>query len=306
MRLSDQSLGFYAKFYEKIPIYLDLYPAFFRFFYAISLDLEALGLSGWISTLLKDYVLKHELHICETSDVRRMEVRNLLHRSGVSLSAGEDKALLSRVNRFLGNASNFKRFNKPVFYDVTHLILFQTNLGQEKMNVTEGLKETLSSVGVLAYLDDDIDLLSEVCICFKILDLKCPELWQQTCVNFLKDFKITIASTDSPPKIPRSDDYHIYLVGSWFKLKFGFKAFEETFNIGASYFEKPEWGHSTLRSLSQYLHKASFSQEGMRREIPIKPDQIFNARQIKVWEKAKDITPNAHSLLGDISKGLIV
>jgi len=240
MRLSDQSLGFYAKFYEKIPIYLDLYPAFFRFFYAISLDLEALGLSGWISTLLKDYVLKHELHICETSDVRRMEVRNLLHRSGVSLSAGEDKALLSRV------------------------------------------------------------------ICFKILDLKCPELWQQTCVNFLKDFKITIASTDSPPKIPRSDDYHIYLVGSWFKLKFGFKAFEETFNIGASYFEKPEWGHSTLRSLSQYLHKASFSQEGMRREIPIKPDQIFNARQIKVWEKAKDITPNAHSLLGDISKGLIV
>jgi len=308
LKLSNNALRNYINFYEKIPVYLDLYPAFYRFFYAISLDLEDLGLSGRISELLRDYVLSNDLHVCETSDVRRMEIRNLLGRSNTSLPAQNEKDLIKRSQRFLENTQNFQRYNKPLFYDVTHLIFFQTNLGKDlsDLEISPALKDTLQNIACLAYLDDDIDLLAEVCLCYKYLGLHAPLLWVEACVDYVEKFSLDSSFFEVKQTLPVTDDYHIYLVTNWMIANYGKTPFLKQDVTGPTTYTKPKLGKSVLWQISKHVHSYAFMTHSSRPSAIIKAEEIFNTRQKEIWEKTSTHTPELQKLLQELTKGLII
>jgi len=175
-KIIPKSLQIYDEFYDKVVNLVLLYPPFFRFFLAMAQDLETLGMPGKKAEVISDYVIEKDLYAYDISDTRRMEIINLLMRSGriPNFDGDTQEALENRVHGFFNNPDRFIKFNRPLFYDLTHLIFYLTNYGTEKNDHSPALLESLTYVGLLAYLDDDPDLLSEVCLCFKFLGHQAP------------------------------------------------------------------------------------------------------------------------------------
>jgi len=141
LRITPQSLQIYKEFYDKVVSLVKLYPSFFRFFLAITQDLETLGMPGKQGEVLCDYVLKNHLYAFDTSDTRRMEIISLLARSGREPDLQDDtrEALEKRLHCFFNNSDRFVKFNRPFFYELTHLIFYLTNYGTQKLDHSPAL-----------------------------------------------------------------------------------------------------------------------------------------------------------------------
>ncbi|MGD9295542.1 MAG: hypothetical protein PVI41_11715, partial [Roseobacter sp.] len=162
--LPSQALETYSEFYETIEERLRFFPQYYRFILSICLDLEDLGLDGGKGQFLCEWVGRSELTASELSDLQRAETRRLLSRRGGS---GQDEHLSDRLARFMCHADTFAVPNKKAAYELTHIVFYLSDYGARKITLPERAVTSLEFAGVLAYLDQDIDLLSEVCVALR-------------------------------------------------------------------------------------------------------------------------------------------
>jgi len=257
MKMESQSLGLYQDMYGNVLKLCELYPPFYRFFLAITLDLEALGMPGHMGEALTDYVINKNLFDYETSDTRRWEILNLLERTEREPKVRFDTRaeLEKRAHGFFNTPDQYTKFNRPIFYEFTHIIFFWTNYGKTPFSPTPELLKSLTYIGLLSYLDDDFDLLAEVCMCFKFVGKVAPEPWICACEPGLNTLKIEFHDRKNISAGSIADEYHIYLVLNWFLKQFGKEAFVEKFERGVPFFTKKAPTQSALSALSQVLHK---------------------------------------------------
>jgi len=301
IRIKSEILKLYCEFYDKIDKLCELYPPFFRFFMAITLDLEDLGMSGEKGKILSDFIIKNDVYTHETSDTRRVEILNLLDRAGRSPKFGSDSraALEKRINGFMGQPDRFVKFNRPLFYDFTHLIFFGTNYGQHKMSFTPSVFDSLNNIGMLAYLDDDMDLLSEVCLCFVFLGHTAPAIWVGACRQGLKDIKITFKTPGQIHAPTHADDYHIYFVINWLMANIGERAFKENYGTGIPIFTKIPKPKSILAKIFQTLHPISIKED--RLNAPIKTSEFLSKEDIRQVQRAFSHLENSNEFLQNLT-----
>jgi len=307
LSISSEALEIYSELYDKIDKLCYLYPPFFRFFLAIALDLEDLGMSGHKGTELIDYVLKHEFLTSETSDMRRMEIRNLLARRGrgSNFKIHDYEDLLKRVTGFLQQADQFIKFNRPLFYEFTHLVFYITNFGNLPIAHTQKVFESLNHIGMLAYLDYDIDLLAEVCLCYIFLKKPAPEIWLKACESGLKDIDIDFRNPDELKGAPPADDYHIYLVNSWVMSIAGKPAFDEDYKAGAPIFTHRKGKKSTLSKIFQVLHPIILDSEPQNSQRPLKTLEFLSVEDTIHLQTALSSSPNGDEFFHKLTNGHI-
>ena len=258
------------------------------------------------SAEISDYIISNNLLRFETSDVRRLEILHLLGRQGKTPSIIGDslEALKQRIHSFMSYSDLFTKFNRPFFYDLTHFIFFLTDYGKEKIQTTSDIIQSLLNVGLLAILDSDADLLSEICLCLKFLDQEPPKLWVDYCESTVDNMKIEYADSNSTGD-QAPDDYHMYFVANWLMKAVGRPAFRGQFLTGTPYFRKPKNSESVLSCLSQTMHSVIMSRPKSKIEATYKITSTLSKKQVETARIAISSCSGGEHLLNKLTHGLV-
>lgn len=191
-----------------LPSRLAFFPQYYRFFLSIALDLAALGLEGIDAPALVDRAMRDGLPEAELSDLQRAEARLFAERAGV---AGPDApGLTDRLMRFAMRPATFALPNKKAAYELTHIVYYLSDYGSRDFDGAAGLRESLEFAGLVAWLEQNTDLLAELCIALRYCGLAPPAAWEDAVAHDLSGFRV--APMDG---VAGADDYHAWLMAVW-------------------------------------------------------------------------------------------
>jgi len=238
----------YRAFYDTLEERFRFFPQYYRFLLSICLDLEDLGLEGNKGLLLCDWVRRSDLAACELSDLQRAEAERLLGRRD---KARRLDALRDRLLDFICHTPSFALPNKKAAYELTHIVFYLTEYGAHGFEFPDAAITSLEYVGLLAYLDQDIDLLSEVCVALRFAGRQPSDIWEAWLAGELNGF--VLAETSAGPV---NDSYHEYLVASWWALHSGRPAFPGRPKAASGIdFQRHGTQSGPLRAMSEVMYQ---------------------------------------------------
>ena len=226
---ADQILAAYQAVYDTIDQRLSDYPQYYRFLLSICLDIEDLGMPGNKGAALCAWAHKQGLPDAELSDLQRSEAERLLARRDVGQ---RDDRLRTRLHRFLSRGETFAIPNKKAAYELTHIVFYLSEYGARDPGLGAAAIDSLNYAGLLAYLDQNYDLLAEVCVALYYAGQTPSPIWQGAVFAALKS-----AQTETTQSVAVNDDYHAYLVTNWMAGVAGRDAFSITLDAGPLRFD---------------------------------------------------------------------
>lgn len=206
-RVAPETLSAYADFYAGIDAQMAFFPQYYRFLLSICLDLEDLGLPGDKGAALCDFVARQGLAQAELSDLQRAEAERLLARRNVGL---RDDALAARLDAFMDRSATFAIPNKKAAYELTHIVFYRARYGLARASLSEAAHRGLENAGLVAFLDQDMDLLAEVCAAQRLAGRVPPRVWEEAVRQTHMEFTFVPGSPGGT-----ADDLHSYIVTGW-------------------------------------------------------------------------------------------
>jgi len=244
--------GFYAQVLER----MTFFPQYYRFLLSITLDLEDLGLPGSKGEALVDWATRAGLAEAELSDLQRAEARRLMLRRGCDPLAA-DTGLDDRLRRFAGRADTFALPNKKAAYELTHIVFYLSEYGRCDPGLDAAILRSLDYAGTLAYLDQNADLLAEICVALRYAGQMPPVLWEEWIAREARRFSLIEGA-----QARVQDHYHDYFVCNWLMALKG----EDVF-VAAPQFCRAEFSREMplpgpLRTLSERLFALGADRRG--------------------------------------------
>ena len=175
--LADQALAAHEGFYDQVEKRLGFFPQYYRFLLSICLDLEDLGMAGTKGEALCVWVAEQGLAEAELSDLQRAEARRLMQRRGVE-PLPHDIGLTDRLHRFIDRSETFAMPNKKAAYELTHIVFYLSEYGRRDPHLSARALISLEYAGILAYLDQNADLLAEVCVALRFAGQTPSPIWE--------------------------------------------------------------------------------------------------------------------------------
>ncbi|MFK7835136.1 MAG: hypothetical protein AB8B60_02845 [Sulfitobacter sp.] len=249
-QVSSDALSAYAEFYDGIEERLRFYPQYYRFFLSMCLDLEDLGFSGDKGGPICEWVATTGLADAELSDLQRAEAQRLLARRGAAAPVGTGD-LGDRLRQFAERPKTFALPNKKAAYELTHIVFYLSEYGQGDPDLGEDALQSLEFAGLIAYLDQNHDLLAEICTALRYVGADPSEIWTQAVAQAHWGI-MPVHAGDVPQTV---DAYHAYLVTGWAERLAGGRAFQSPLPEGGVQFAPPSSGGSALRPLSECLYE---------------------------------------------------
>ncbi len=246
-QLTVQDLAVYRGFYDTLEERLRFFPQYYRFLLSICLDLEDLGMEGETGARLCADVHNKRFATGELSDLQRAEAQYLLARRG--FDAGTDD-LRARLLRFIDEPNTFSLPNKKAAYELTHIVFYLSEYGRRPLQLSEASLTSLEFAGLLAYLDQDVDVLAEVCVAMRFAGRAPSEIWEDWLAHEMQGFVLKPVSDG-----PVQDAYHEYLVTSWWAAQAGMAGFTGTPVAGGVQIERAHATRGPLRALSARLYE---------------------------------------------------
>jgi hypothetical protein len=244
--VSSGALEPYAAFYETIGRQLEFFPQYYRFYLSMCLDLEDLGTGGSQGEALCHWVAAQGLVEAELSDLQRGEAARLLARRGVQTKC-HAAAPGDRLQRFIARPQTFALPNKKAAYELAHIIFYLSDYGRRDPALAPETLTSLEYAGLLAYLDQDIDLLSEICVALRFSGAMPSPIWERLVAQ-------THATCTINGGAPGAlDAYHGYLVTGWLAHLTERPAFDHAVPGGQVTIQGAMTGQGALRGLSESL-----------------------------------------------------
>lgn len=236
-----------AGFYSNAARHVSFFRQYYRFILSICLDLEDLGLAGQQGAQIAEWVAGEGLPGAELSDLQRAEARRLLARRGV---CWRDEGLDDRLRAFTACPQSFAVPNKKAAYELTHIVFYLSEYGRRCPQLPREATDSLEFAGLVAFLDQDADLLAEVCIALRYAGSVPPAGWEDWLHGQLSAH--TIAKVEFSGL---HDAYHEYFVLNWQTAAAGGQPFSQPVPDGPILLPVRQGG-SILRSLSQAVFEA--------------------------------------------------
>ncbi|MDK3073114.1 hypothetical protein QO034_08345 [Sedimentitalea sp. JM2-8] len=247
--LDDDTLSPLQEFYDRLESRLGFFPQYYRFLLSICLDLEDLGLRGNKSEALVRWVAREGLAEAELSDLQRLEARRLMLRRGIDPLPG-DGGLVDRVHRFIERPETFAMPNKKAAYELTHIVFYLSEYGRRDPQLSPAAMISLEYAGILAYLEQNSDLLAEVCIALRHAGAEPPAIWEDWIARQVGLFEISAGVRAVNP-----DDYHDYFVCNWMLETSGRGGFRKAAVADRMAFSRPAPATGPLRAMSECLFR---------------------------------------------------
>ena len=247
--LDAEALAVHGGFYEEIEKRMGFFPQYYRFLLSICLDLEDLGVPGSKGAQLTEWVSAQRLIQAEMSDLQRAEARRLCLRRGVE-PLPNDHGLDDRLRRFAGRSRTFAMPNKKAAYELTHIVFYLSEYGRVDPGLDDGFVRSLNFAGTLAFLDLNVDLLSEICIALRFAGETPSEIWEDWLVTQAQSFHLLGDETGAV-----QDEYHQYLMVNWFMSIAGHGGFGQNVPLGRVTFHQPRPSALPLHELSECVYE---------------------------------------------------
>lgn len=248
-QLDEHALDAHRGFYAQVEKRLGFFPQYYRFLLSICLDLEDLGMDGNKGEVLVKWVADQGLAEMEMSDLQRGEARRLMLRRGcdpLPMDAGLD----DRMRRFVDRSATFAMPNKKAAYELTHTIFYLSEYGRKNPNLGHGAAKSLDFAGTLAFLDQNADLLAEICVAMRFAGLTPPNIWENWLAQETHRFFV-----DAGPECSPHDDYHEFFVCNWQMSVSGRDAFAKRFEPGRMSFTRATNHVGPLREMSECMFR---------------------------------------------------
>lgn len=239
------TLDAYSEFYNTVEARLGEYPQYYRFLISICLDLEDLGLTGDKGTAICAWARAQNLVAAELSDLQRAEAERLFARRDM---ARPDPGLRDRLRAFIDRSATFSIPNKKAAYELTHIVFYLSEYGRRSPELSETALRSLTFAGLLAYLDQNYDLLAEICIALRYAGQTPSSIWEGAVMAALKSTQPSPA-----PAGGAMDDYHCYFVTSWLAALAGQESFPLSIVPGGLRLDMAQPPARPLRYMSQAL-----------------------------------------------------
>lgn len=227
----EADLAVHGMFYENAYEKLRFFPQYYRFLLSLVLDLEALGMPGETGQTMADFAMKAGLYGAELSDLQRAEARRLLARRGHAVN--DDPGLDDRLRAFAGRTETFALPNKKAAYELTHIVFYLSEYGRRDPGLHDAVARSLHFAGLTAFIEQNADLLAEICIALTWAGEAVPVLWSDWLADQTAGFAV-ITGED----VGHGDDYHEYLVCNWHEAVAGRPVFRRPIGLGLARFER--------------------------------------------------------------------
>lgn len=244
-KVQAQDLECYLPFYQSLPERITFFPQYYRFLTSIALDLEALGIEGGHAATLCAFVHENNLIEAELSDLQRAETARLLMRRSFEVQG--DQALRRRLHQFIDNCATFALPNRKVAYELTHIVFYLSEYGRRDPELSAQACTSLMFTGILAHLEQNADLLAEVCVALRYGGRVPPARWEQWIETVVNGFD-RVADLDGA-----GDNYHEYLVTNWACAQKDSEAFGARYCATGQGFFSPVVPLGALSCLSEVL-----------------------------------------------------
>lgn len=245
---SDEIAGSYGHFYAEAERRFAFFPQYYRFLLSIAMDLEDLGHPGEAGEALANRVLQRGLFDGELSDLQRAEVRRLLHRRGVEPAC--DGALDDRLRAYVAAPANFAVPNRKAAYELTHIVFYLSEYGRRDPGLMPETRTSLHYAGLIAFLEQNADLLAEVSIALGYAGWPVPDYWSAWLGSVTSGFAVQRVGN-----VETLDDYHSFLVCNWFAMVRGKPLTAPAMPDGPAIFIEPSMPGSALRAISERLYE---------------------------------------------------
>ena len=206
--VAPEALARHAGFYAQALQRLQFFPQYYRFLLSLSLDLEDLGMPGDQAQRMVDFAAREGLAEAELSDLQRAEARRLMTRRGVDPI--RDDGLNDRLRAFCARTKTFALPNKKAAYELTHIVYYLSEYGRRDPDLPEAALQSLHFAGLTAFLDQNADLLAEICIALRYAGQQPPAVWTSWLEQETAAYRVHEESQGSI-----NDDYHEFLVCNW-------------------------------------------------------------------------------------------
>lgn len=277
-KVDDHALSAYQGFYDKVENRLQFFPQYYRFLLSICLDLEDLGMTGNKGAALVEWVSNQGFACAELSDLQRMEARRLMARRGVD-PLKHDAGLEDRMREFIARSSTFSMPNKKAAYELTHAVFYLSEYGRKDPMLDADTRTSLEFTGLLAFLEQNADLLAEVCIALQYGGFEVPDVWQTWLVRHTHLFDV-----EAGPQTTPQDDYHEFLVCNWMMSITDRCAFAKQMKPERMGFFRPDVGAGPLRELSECMFKLEDRSNDWEAMRPVVLDHLSeDAQAVVSW-----------------------
>jgi hypothetical protein len=172
-----------------------------------------------------------------------------MQRRGID-PTGRDDGLDDRLRRFVARSATFAMPNKKAAYELTHTVFYLSEYGRRDPMLAPETRAALDFTGTLAFLDQNADLLAEVCVAMRHAGYTPPEIWENWLTRHTHRFVV-----DSGPGVSAHDDYHEFFVCNWLMGASGRDAFAKRFERERMSFTRPETGAGPLREMSECMFR---------------------------------------------------
>lgn len=254
--LDLDALSAHQGFYDTVEKRMSFFPQYYRFLLSITLDLEDLGMVGDKAQQMVDWACTQGLALAELSDLQRMEARRLMARRNRD-PLPRDTGLEDRVRAFIGRSETFTLPNKKAAYELTHAVFYLSEYGRRDPKLDQAARTSLQYSGLLAFLDQNADLLAEICVALRYAGEIPPLLWTDWLSRETHLFSITTAWD-----VNVNDDYHEYLVCNWQQAVTGARTFVQPVEPGRMRFDRAEHRAAPLREMSECMFNMDDARSG--------------------------------------------
>ncbi|WP_372835178.1 DUF6902 family protein [Puniceibacterium confluentis] len=254
--VSQGALSAHQGFYDTVERRLSFFPQYYRFLLSITLDLEDLGMPGSKGAQLVDWAATQGLAQAELSDLQRMEARRLMARRNRD-PLPRDHGLTDRVRAFINRAETFTLPNKKAAYELTHAVFYLSEYGRRDPELDKGARTSLHYAGLLAYLDQNADLLAEICVAMAFAGEPAPDLWTDWLARETLAFTVTCDD-----HVGVHDDYHEFLVCHWHQAMAGDAIFRAPIAPGRMRFDRSDLRSAPLREMSECMFRMEEARSG--------------------------------------------
>lgn len=230
------------------------FPQYYRFFLSLSLDLDALGVEGINSAETVYWAMSQDLAGAELSDLQRAEARLMASRAGCEFE--EDPELTGRLLSFASRSEIFALPNRKAAYELTHIAFYLSDYGRHGFAGSGQMIESLHNAGLVAHLEGNIDLLSEICLALRFCGHVPPVEWDAAVATGLAGFRLL-----TQPKPSMRDEYHTWLMTAWSREVAEGNVLQASLPAGPFYFVPPP-AASTLVEVSMALMNLGASRSG--------------------------------------------
>ncbi|MDJ0820726.1 MAG: hypothetical protein QNJ09_02810 [Paracoccaceae bacterium] len=264
MAVPQSFLENYEGFYAQAEKRLRFFPQYYRFLLSLALDIEALGMPGDTAAAMVAWAADEGLAEAELSDLQRAEARRLMARRGVDPI--RDAGLDDRLRRFASRTATFALPNKKAAYELTHIVFYLSEYGRLDPQVGGEIRRSLHFAGLTAFLDQNADLLAEICIALRFAGETPPPLWTDWLMRETARFAV-----ESGPAVSVADDYHCFFVCNWHAAVEGAEIFRKPLSAERMRFDRPRSQTAALREVSEAMLQLDAQRSGdwarMRRTL---------------------------------------